>query len=468
MAEHTIPCPPLRSRTRAVRRNEFISWQASVVMDVEDFFKKKDNGQWNFKDFKQAFKSQYEATDEECEKAWEADLQTIANCSWTPDNIIKVCQKKLRNPVVDYPTASKADETEAESSSMASGSSHGKRPVPEEPSVRTQASRPPSIRTKKSRSGDWFSLLTQGIKKVTSKLWPDASYETINTIDLQRDQSGKLTDNQSQKPFDFVSVDMLGTTKLPEILELALNNFRYTQQLGLLLDFLEEIYPQMRTHVTTDSLERDTTYIWNVFNTAANLWADSAHKSKMEGWIISYIYAPLMSVFMSIPGTRLEMTEKQGNYYNRATVRVKRAIPDLNMKHDAVLFETAGVKLDLMIMEAKGDRDAGKREKDIQKLLRALTASLDDATTFVPKERVVDLRTFGILITGNKSEFLEARILPEKRVLVYSVGYAAVPDSILNSKQLANTIGMYILFKQRIQKYVVTLSTWQSDKKMSQ
>ncbi|KAF9352195.1 hypothetical protein BGX34_000130 [Mortierella sp. NVP85] len=150
------------------------------------------------------------------------------------------------NPVVDYPTINITAETEAESSSMASGTDHGKRSASEEPSERAQSSKSPSMRSKKTRSGDWLSLITRSIKEKTEPLWQGASYETINTIDLKRDVgSGKLADGDSQKAFDLVPVDMLNITELPEILELALNNFRYTLMLPLMVDFLEVIYPEM-------------------------------------------------------------------------------------------------------------------------------------------------------------------------------------------------------------------------------
>jgi hypothetical protein len=74
------------------------------------------------------------------------------------------------------------------------------------------------------------------------------------------------------------------------------------------------------------------------------------------------------------------------------------------------------------------------------------------------------LRSFGIIITGEKTEFLEARIVRENYALLYVVGTATIPGELENSVHLARAIALHILFKRRVDEYLQMLCVWQAKK----
>ncbi|KAK3814472.1 MAG: hypothetical protein J3Q66DRAFT_403016 [Benniella sp.] len=79
-------------------------------------------------------------------------------------------------------------------------------------------------------------------------------------------------------------------------------------------------------------------------------------------------------------------------------------------------------------MEVKVNRENKKREKDMEKLQKALTLYLDTAAKQVRKEDHEQLRSFGIIITGHLTGFLEARICRGDYILI-TPDYIRVPGN---------------------------------------
>ncbi|KAG0211699.1 hypothetical protein BGX31_001635 [Mortierella sp. GBA43] len=101
----------------------------------------------------------------------------------------------------------------------------------------------------------------------------------------------------------------------------------------------------IQNHQTLTEIEQD--YIW--INIA---WLHFLKKldisyTAMEGWLITYIYGPLMSILMNIPNSALKMTEYKGSGVGK-----KYKTPALAFKHDGILYLKES-QVDLMVMEAK-------------------------------------------------------------------------------------------------------------------
>ncbi|KAI7819608.1 hypothetical protein BC939DRAFT_495125 [Gamsiella multidivaricata] len=109
-------------------------------------------------------------------------------------------------------------------------------------------------------------------------------------------------------------------------------------------------------------------------------------------------------------------------------------------------------------IDSKGNRNTNykARKEDLEKLEKALYRSLVQIIQELPEmssDQLDALRVYGIIFSGLKVEFLEARCI-KGIVVVYSVYTGAVPDNIISVYGFADLLEMTVAFKRRIEKTI--------------
>lgn len=142
------------------------------------------------------------------------------------------------------------------------------------------------------------------------------------------------------------------------------------------------------------------------------LWRVHSEKNRtIEGWLITFVYGPLMSILMEIPGTTLNMTEYKisGTSVAYDLVKLTQDWIDgsFDYRHDAILrVEKSG--MDVMVMEAKPNSKGS--EEDLDKLGIVLSNIILGIEEKYPKIKADDLRAHGIMIIGYRAKLIEARL----------------------------------------------------------
>ncbi|KAF9918143.1 hypothetical protein BGZ65_012584, partial [Modicella reniformis] len=190
--------------------------------------------------------------------------------------------------------------------------------------------------------------------------------------------------------------------------EPALKNFRYLVRGEAIFDLLQEFSPKMRTHDFTNKVKTELQFIWSAFDQMRLHWAHGyLSKKQLEGWLLAFLYAPLLSALQCIEGTHLQMTEKKPKH---------GADKENDVRHDAILYYEV-MHLDLLTMEAKRHAQPAAQKKDVEKLEKSLASNLLMAERKTNKECKSLLRTYGILVSGFEITIFEARYNDEKCIL---------------------------------------------------
>ncbi|KAF9364543.1 hypothetical protein BGX34_001208 [Mortierella sp. NVP85] len=138
----------------------------------------------------------------------------------------------------------------------------------------------------------------------------------------------------------------------------------------------------------------------------------------IEGWLITFVYGPLMSILMEIPGTILNMTEYKISgtsvAYDLTKLTQDWINGSLDYRHDAILrVEKSG--MDVMVMEAKPGSKGS--EEDLDKLGIVLSNIILGIKEKYPDIKVENLRVHGIMIIGYRAKLIEARLMSGNPVL---------------------------------------------------
>ncbi|KAK3810310.1 MAG: hypothetical protein J3Q66DRAFT_405067 [Benniella sp.] len=185
----------------------------------------------------------------------------------------------------------------------------------------------------------------------------------------------------------------------------------------------------------------ETLLAWNIFFKQALLWGLYSTRSKLEGWHVALTIAPLLMVFLTIKGVRLDMTDKKGC----------TGYSGLNDHYDAVLHHV-DMDIDALLVEVKpsaGDR--GKKD-DLKTLVVGMTANISHASSrsTLSKEHQ---RAFAIQVYGMNVRFLEARFETKGKrqvvVVVYQTAEFVIPKEVESSRDLAEGVEMFIAFKRK-------------------
>jgi hypothetical protein len=143
-------------------------------------------------------------------------------------------------------------------------------------------------------------------------------------------------------------------------------------------------------------------WLWRVYSTR-----DKA----IEGWLITFVYGPIMSILLEILDTILKMTEYK--VVDKSLAHPLLLLIDeegdkkkKEYRHDAVLH-VQDLEIDVMIVEAKPNRKGS--DADIDKLGLVLSDMLLGIRDGFPKIKVGDLRVHGMMIIGYRTMLIEAQ-----------------------------------------------------------
>lgn len=117
--------------------------------------------------------------------------------------------------------------------------------------------------------------------------------------------------------------------------------------------------------------------------------------------------------------------------------------PHFNYKHDALLH-LDDVKVDLMVMEAKGTEEGG--QQDLWKLGLVLSNNI---LGMHPKMPPGELRAHGIMFIGYSCTLIECQ-LRDMRPVQYEIAKFDVPSSAGGHAGVLEGLGYFIAFRDRI------------------
>ena len=171
--------------------------------------------------------------------------------------------------------------------------------------------------------------------------------------------------------------------------------------------------------------------------------------------LLAHIYEPLLRIFSTIKDVWMDMGDVLGHIKEKndpiTTIPSPGKRDSLRgwTKHDAILHHWRR-RVDLLVVDFTSYGDTYDQQKDISKLVVALSANLEQMIPRANKSAKPHLRSFGMLISGYTVHFLEARLECDA-IVVYRVGQCCYPKTEFSSGMLAHVIEMFVAFKRRIE-----------------
>ncbi|KAG0370677.1 hypothetical protein BGZ54_004993 [Gamsiella multidivaricata] len=221
-------------------------------------------------------------------------------------------------------------------------------------------------------------------------------------------------------------------------------NFRHATNNSSLHHLLLDMFGRMRPKDAEKGFNAEIEFIWMAMDQMSLHWDTTCISANpMKGWLMGYIYCPIFGIFQRIEGTEFHVGKTQPSHGDPA------------VRHDAILTHSS-YKLDLLIVEGNRNTNYKARKEDLEKLEKALYRSLVQIIQELPEmssDQLDALRVYGIIFSGLKVEFLEARCI-KGIVVVYSVYTGAVPDNIISVYGFADLLEMTVAFKRRIEKTI--------------
>ncbi|KAG0200952.1 hypothetical protein BGX31_003946, partial [Mortierella sp. GBA43] len=210
--------------------------------------------------------------------------------------------------------------------------------------------------------------------------------------------------------------------------------------------------PQVKLQYFVETSQVEQDYMWMNIFWQTRLWRVYSDKNrKMEGWLIAFVYAPLMSILLEIPGTLLKMTERKVSPNTMAFDLTE----EHDFRHDGLL-RILDLDVDVLIMEAK-PTVAGS-EDDLRKLGIVLSNNILGIQRRFPDIRKTDLRVYGIMFIGYECQLIEARLFEGYPVIYKRLGFNIPQGDEGNpTKSLVSSLAEFITFKRDIERTVNVL-----------
>ncbi|KAF9346503.1 hypothetical protein BGX34_003851 [Mortierella sp. NVP85] len=213
----------------------------------------------------------------------------------------------------------------------------------------------------------------------------------------------------------------------------------------------------MPGNIFSEVTDYEKDYMWRTILWQKWLWKVYSDKdTAMEGWLITYVYGPFMSIFMEIKGTLLRMTERK---VSRKSMKfdLSKWPERSDYRHDALL-RMEELMLDVMIVEAK-PAESIKCEDDFKKLGIVLGNNILGMKDQFPAIKEDLVRANGIMFVGYTVHLLEARLKDGNPVL-FALETFTIPkgDSTSDHKDLLHALRMFIAFAKRVRKNTKLIS----------
>ncbi|KAG0002124.1 hypothetical protein BGZ65_002914 [Modicella reniformis] len=377
-------------------------------LNVHVYFAFRAAETWKFEDFAETFQGPRSSD------IWTGHLQRIASCDQAPQNVRDIAtrlhqqQKEMEATAeIGHVPLKRISSTEGEREKAATRSSS-------------------------KLSKNWFERGTLG--------WNNAKFFIFNALTdkVRRDNKdvwGEFSEWCSQfslqNDFEEDLDEWLRPLYIWEHIKLA--------------DKLEDLYGTMRIKDVLNKNQIERHYVWSAYDLHKKLWRIYATADKaMEGWLITFVYGPLLCVFLEVSGIVLKMTEKKG----------AAEIPGKEYRHDGILHYKR-FDLDLMVIEAKPSGYGC--DEDFTKLGHALGMNLFNMQRRFPGMNIECLRTFGLMFSAYSCTLLEMRFVGRTAVMHY-VGRAKIPREVDNSDELGSTLKMFVKFKRRIEETILHMN----------
>ncbi|KAF9344974.1 hypothetical protein BGX34_005165 [Mortierella sp. NVP85] len=340
--------------------------------------------------------------------------------------------------------------------------------------VRIQKKRAASVHSLERRESD--RLVVDDWRTCAKEPWYFAPFRLFNSM---LPESMKYFSKKAVANFKSWSINHILESKMkPETMDAIVQSAESCHHLSTLV---KSANPSLKNADFKGFSVADQDYIWMNIAWQSWLWrAHSAENRLVEGWLIAFVYTPLMSSLIEIPGTTLRMTEYKvsaeslGHQMLVTTETLQDWINgSIDYRHDALLRVTE-LNIDVMVMEAKPGVDGS--EHDIEKLGVILANILRGIKTRYPSVGK-KLKVHGVMFTGYRVQFLEARFpkgpkgskvlkgLKGSKVLkgsegqdavIYSVSDVTVPYE-QDVAKLVEALKMFIEFKKRVEETVENL-----------
>jgi len=164
----------------------------------------------------------------------------------------------------------------------------------------------------------------------------------------------------------------------------------------------------------------------------------------MEGWLITFVYGPLLSILLTVPATLLKMTERKMSQFSRAFDL--SAWRESGYLHDGLLRIEKNDQ-DVLAMEAKPTEEGSLY--DFRKLGIVLSNDILAMKGRYPGIADDDHRAYGIMFVGYDAWLLETRLVGGKPLL-FSVANVLIPRTTSDLRHLVHLLEMFIDFKRRV------------------
>jgi hypothetical protein len=201
-----------------------------------------------------------------------------------------------------------------------------------------------------------------------------------------------------------------------------------------------------------------------IVHLSAGLWVYNVEPS-LEGWYIAHIWTPLFEIFRQLDNVKLEMTEKM------PTIKIN----DSEEKHDIILtHKSESAKIDILIAEVKANSNEKKkggpdsestieREKDILKVMKTMSNSLNEMKRITTPNTHQDLRSYGKVMSGYQVSILEAQLIKGTNqidiVVIYGVGNYHIAKRANDCPKLWYGVRSFMALKRRMHGTIQLLNT---------
>jgi len=154
---------------------------------------------------------------------------------------------------------------------------------------------------------------------------------------------------------------------------------------------------------------------------------------------VAFTIAPLLMVFLTIKGVRLDMTDKKGC----------TGYSGLKDQYDSVLHHIV-MDVDALLVEVKPSPNERGKKDDLEKLVAGMTANICHASSKCTLA-AEHMRAFGIQVSGMNVKFLETRFEPQRGKYVVSTRRLKfeIPKEVESCRNLAKGVEMFLAFKRK-------------------
>ncbi|KAF9175236.1 hypothetical protein BGX20_007386 [Mortierella sp. AD010] len=304
-------------------------------------------------------------------------------------------------------------------------------PPPSSPSSSSSSSRPAAAASSSSSLPPW----EEEIKGLQNKILDYHVHNTMVHVDMRKECVHAM-----------VEVVIESGLKLDPELDKVLHNFYMARDLSTLKAMLVDV---SNIYLLGD---REMIYIWHMLENLSSLWVDGIGDQPWEGWFNVHLFGPMLEIVRRIPG----ITEVTTECHSLGALYLRSQRLDIDKKHDFIMrYKDLGI--DLLITEGKPGAKKDDQRDDAEKIRVAMGANLLHLISQVPlgkKERIRELKTFGMLMSCTKVYLMEGRVVGDHLILIYVISAVEIPMDILSLGKALDMLKQLINFSRRIESQI--------------